>query len=324
MIISKTPLRISLLGGGTDFSEFYKNNGGMVISCSINKYIYVIVKERFDDLIVLNYTDHEIVKSVDEIKHEIIRECLKYVGIERSIEISTLADISSHGSGLGSSSSVTVGILNALYGFLGKSMTSDLLAQIACKIEIEILKKPIGKQDQYIAAFGGFKKIVFNNDESVDVIGYSFSEQFLLEIGSNLLLHFTNISRKSELILTEQKNNIHSKKNELNEIKSLAQSFDSALQKGDFGKLGIFLKQNWLIKKKLASRITSDDIENMIALALRNGSTGCKIAGAGGGGFLLNYVDRDEQNRFRIAMKNYREMPFMIDKFGSRIIFNIS
>lgn len=324
MIISKTPLRLSIVGGGTDFPQYYQKERGQVISFTIDKFIYVIVKERYDNLIVLNYTQHEIVEHVDEIKHDLIRECCKIVGIENSIEISTLADIPSQGSGLGSSSAVTVGLLNALFQYKGITVTQEFLAQAACKIEIDILKKPIGKQDQYITAYGGVKKIVFNKDDSVDIHSFALNSSQLLKLGSNLILHFTNQTRKASKILKHQKENIPQKLIELKSISSLVDELTPALEKGRFEIIGELLKKNWGIKKHLSIGITSENIDKMISTAMSNGAKGCKIAGAGGGGFLMAYVERDKQDQYRNAMKEYRELPFMISQFGSRIIFNIS
>ena len=176
MVVSQTPLRLSFVGGGTDFASFYQTNKGQVISATIDKYIYVIVKKRFDDLIVLHYTENEIVENVADIKHDIIKAALQHVGIQKGIEIITLADITAKGSGLGSSSVLTVGLLNALYHFKGMQVSSEQIANEACIIEIDMLKKPIGKQDQYIAAYGGIKKIEFNADHSVTVTDLSLSD----------------------------------------------------------------------------------------------------------------------------------------------------
>lgn len=322
MIISQTPLRISLVGGGTDLKEFYLQKKGGVISTTINKYVYVIVKKRYDDLIVLHYTQSEIVNSIEEIKHDLLREALLKVGITCGIEITTLADITSKGSGLGSSSAITVGILNALYHFKGISVSNETLAKEACDIEINILKKPIGKQDQYIAAFGGFCKIEFNTDDTVEIYKYDKSEQELLNIGSNLLLHYTNKTRSADTILSEQKQNTKDKMIELEQMKNMVNILHENILINNYIKIGELIKESWEIKKNLSSKISNDEINDLVKYAYENGSIGCKIAGAGGGGFLLSYVPRNEQEKFRKAMSNYNELPFIIDRFGSRIIFN--
>jgi len=323
MIISKTPLRISLIGGGTDLKDFYKNNLGHVISTAIDKYIYVIIKERFDDLIVLHYTENEIIDDVNKIKHELIREALVKVGITKGIEIITLADIPSKGTGLGSSSTLTVGLLNALYTYKGIQVTQETLAREACEIEIDILNKPIGKQDQYIAAYGGLKKFAFLNDEKGEIKYFTLSSNERRILGSNLTLHFTNIIRDANSILEKQKSNIEVKNKELLLISNLVHDVELAIENKNFNEIGNVLKKNWEAKKLLTDNISNNVIDTMVDKAIRNGATGCKIAGAGGGGFLLSYVPREKQDIYRKAMKEYKELPFMIDPFGSRIIFNI-
>lgn len=323
MIISKTPLRISLIGGGTDLKDFYTKNLGHVISTTIDKYIYVIIKERFDDLIVLHYTENEIVDEVSKIKHELIREALMKVGITKGVEIITLADIPSKGTGLGSSSTLTVGLLNALYTYKGIQVTEEKLAREACEIEIDILKKPIGKQDQYIAAYGGIKKFTFLKNEKVDIKSFNLSSNERRILGSNLTLHYTNIIRDADSILVKQKKNIEIKNKELSLISNLVHDVESAIENKNFNEIGIILKKSWKAKKLLTDNISNNKIDKMVDKAMNNGAVGCKIAGAGGGGFLLSYVPREKQDIYRKAMKQYKELPFMIDPFGSRIIFNI-
>jgi D-glycero-alpha-D-manno-heptose-7-phosphate kinase len=322
MIISQTPLRISFVGGGTDLKDFYSIEKGNVISATINKYVYVILKKRYDNLIVLHYTNSEIVQSINEIKHDILREALIKVGISGGIEITTLADIPSEGSGLGSSSSITVGILNALYHFNGILVSNEKLAKDACEIEIKKLKKPIGKQDQYIAAFGGLCKIEFNPDDTVDVFKYNLSEHDLLRISSNLLLHYTKITRSADSILLEQKQNTKDKFDQLQQIGNMVKELHENIIKKNYKKIGELIKRNWEIKKNLASKISNIEIEQIVQLATDNGAIGCKIAGAGGGGFLLSYVPHQNQEKFINALSDFKELPFIIDKFGTRIIFN--
>ena len=211
MVISQTPLRISFAGGGTDLPAFYDYENGKVLSCTIDKYIYVIIKERFDDKIVLNYTKREIVNNVNDIQHELVREALIETGISNGIEIWTPADIPSEGSGLGSSSTLTVGLLNSFSIFNGKQLTADNLAAKACNIEINKLGKPIGKQDQYSAAYGGLNEITFCKDNSVSVEPINISRKSKLVFGSNILLYYTGINRKSSIILNKQKSNTKNK-----------------------------------------------------------------------------------------------------------------
>jgi D-glycero-alpha-D-manno-heptose-7-phosphate kinase len=323
MIISQTPLRISFVGGGTDLKSFYERTPGMVISSAIDKYLFVILNERFDDKVYVNYVNKEIVTNVNDIKHDLVRETLLKSGIKQGIEVTMLADIPSEGSGLGSSSSLTVGLLNAMYQFVGKQVTAEQLAREACEIEIDILKKPIGKQDQYIAAYGGIRKFVFNTDDSVTVKSLSFSRDCRIRLGSNILLYFTDITRKADSILKEQKRNTSSNFESLSDLAGLVPVLEKEFEKLNFDSLGFLLKKNWDLKKKLASGITKPEIEKMVDLAMNAGASGVKIAGAGGGGFLMSYITREKQDIFRKAMGKYTELPFMLDPFGSRIIFNM-
>jgi D-glycero-alpha-D-manno-heptose-7-phosphate kinase len=323
MIISQTPLRISFVGGGTDLKSFYKRTPGMVVSTAIDKYLFVILNERFDNKIYVNYANKEVVTEVNEIQHDLVRESLLKTGIKHGIEITMLADIPSEGSGLGSSSSLTVGLLNAMYQFVGEQVTAERLAKEACDIEINVLKKPIGKQDQYIAAYGGLRKIVFNTDDSVTVRSLPFDRDMRIRLGSNILLHFTNITRSADVILREQKKNTSNKFSLLSDLSSLVPILERELELSNYDALGFLLKRNWELKKQLAKGITKPEIDKMVDLASSNGATGVKISGAGGGGFLLSYVPRSNQDEFRKAMEAYTELPFMLDPFGSRIIFNM-
>jgi D-glycero-alpha-D-manno-heptose-7-phosphate kinase len=323
MVVSQTPLRLSFVGGGTDFASFYGTHKGQVISATIDKYIYVIVKKRFDDLIVLHYTENEIVENVADIKHDIIKAALQHVGIQKGIEIITLADITAKGSGLGSSSVLTVGLLNALYHFKGMQVSSEQIANEACIIEIDMLKKPIGKQDQYIAAYGGIKKIEFNADHSVTVTDLSLSDTDKNKLQASIILHNTSVMRKAESVLEEQSNNIAHKIEELKTIAGLVNELENAFNNKQFEVLGNLLAINWENKKKLASAVSNPHINEMVAVALENGATGCKIAGAGGGGFLMSYVPLQQQENFRTAMSAYKELSYTFDPAGSRILLNV-
>lgn len=322
MIISQTPLRISLSGGGTDLANYYLEHEGFVVSTAIDKYIYVVIKERFDDLIYIDYSKGERVSSVDEIQHDLVREAARITGLKNGFEVMMLADIPSEGSGLGSSSSVTVGLLHAFYQFKGKLVTAELLAKQACEIEIDILKRPIGKQDQYIAAYGGLKAFRFRKDDEVDVIDFEVESDVKRKLGSNLLLFFTNTTRKAASILEEQSKNVMSKLEFHHKIKELA--FDSleGINSLQINRIGENLKINWEMKKQLASNVSNPDIDRMHDLAMEGGALGAKISGAGGGGFLLVYCERDKQDNLRRALREYRELPFLLEKSGSKIIFN--
>ncbi len=322
MVISQTPLRVSLVGGGTDIQSFYHLEDGMVISVAIDKYVYVIVKERFDDKIYINYSQKEIVDCVDEIKHELVREAMRKTGVTSGVEITTLADVPSEGSGLGSSSSITVSLLNALYTYTGRQVTAEQLAREACEIEIGLCKKPIGKQDQYISAYGGLNQIVFHPDESVTVNRLKINGDDFRRLGSNLLLFFTNKTRDANVILKEQNVRTEEKREILRKMRDYVPIVADYILNNRFDEVGSVLHENWLLKKSLVNTISSDEIDNMYERAIDAGAIGGKLCGAGGGGFLLLYVSRDKQDRVRDAMKAYRELPFMLEQYGSRIIFN--
>jgi len=323
MVITQTPLRISFVGGGTDFKEFYSIGGGAVISTAIDKYVYVIVKERFDDKIVLSWTKKEIVESVDEIQHELIRESMRRTGITRGVEAITIADIPSEGSGLGSSSSLTVGLLNAFYAYQGELVSAETLAREACEIEIEILRKPIGKQDQYIAAYGNLRKIIFGSDESVRVEKLKISEETKRMLNDNFMLFYTNRTRRSDGILLEQRENVSNNVAILQGMKAQVDAMERIIENEHLGALGSLLDEGWRLKKELASSISSPEIDTMYRMAVDAGAGGGKIAGAGAGGFMLLYCELKDQENVRKALSGYREMPFRLERDGSKIIFNM-
>lgn len=322
MIISKTPLRISFVGGGTDLPSFYEKDFGAVLSSTIDKYIYVIIKGRFDDLIVVNWTKKEIVKTPNEIEHDLVREAMKKAGIEKAVEITTIADIPSEGSGLGSSSSLTVGLLNVFYTFKGMQIPPERLAREACEIEIDIVGKPIGKQDHYAAAFGGLNEILFYREGSVKINKINLPNDNLRILGSNLLLFYTGVTRSADTILIKQKEKSDVLFRTLLDIRNQVSVLKDCLENGATDSIGPIMKHGWLMKKSLVLPISNEKIDKMYEKALQAGATGGKICGAGGGGFLLLYVPREKQNAVRDALGEYREFPFMLERYGSRIIFN--
>lgn len=323
MIVVRTPLRISFVGGGSDFPDYYRAHGGAVLSTAIDKYVYVIVKERFDDQIYINYSRKEIVNSVADIQHELVREAMRITGVDRGVEITTLADVPSSGTGLGSSSSITVGLLQALYAYKGVLVTAEQLAQQACEIEIERCKKPIGKQDQYIAAFGGLRVIQFNRDNSVVVQSVGSAEAVRQQLNRELLLFYTDVTRSASGVLQEQQRNIQERRSELAEMVALVEPGRACIVDADLTRLGELLHRGWELKKGLASAVSSTWIDSLYAAGRVAGATGGKIAGAGGGGFLLLHCPLDRQSRVRAALSNLRELPFSLERDGSRVIFNI-
>lgn len=322
MIIVQTPLRISLFGGGTDFPSFYMEEGGCVLSSAIDKYIFVTVKDRFDDKLRIGYTQTEMVDRVGQIHHELIRESLRLTGIECGIEITTMGDIPSEGSGLGSSSTVTVGALHAMHAYHGDLTSAEILAREACEIEIETLKKPIGIQDQYIAAYGGFRFFDFLPNGEVKSEKINISQEAKRVLNDNFLLFFTGITRHSSSILKEQTSNIKNRTNELREIKQMTYQARSDVEKGNFDALGSLLHQSWELKKRLAGTISNGYINEIYDTARNAGAIGGKITGAGGGGFLLLYVPYEHQSKVRAVLSSFQELPFRLEADGTKVIFN--
>jgi D-glycero-alpha-D-manno-heptose-7-phosphate kinase len=322
VIITQTPLRVSFFGGGTDFRGFYAEEGGCVLSTTIDKYIFVVVKRRFDAMIRMGYTRTELVDRVADLQHELAREALHLTGVDRQIEIGTLGDIPSTGSGLGSSSTVTVGLLNALYTYRNRTQTAETLAREACEIEIERLGKPIGKQDQYIAAYGGLRFIRFLPDGAVTVDEVEISEATRELLNRNMMLFYTKMQRKSETVLTEQKANIVDRMAVLRELKALAERGRELLEAGDVAAFGALLDEGWQLKKRMASRISNSEIDELYTAARAAGAVGGKITGAGGGGFMLLYCPVDRQPAVRAALDALQELPFRLEPDGSKVIFN--
>lgn len=323
MIISQTPLRISFVGGGTDFEDFYRQYPGRVLSTSINKYVYVAVNPKFDGQIRISYSKTENVENRNQIQHPIVKAALEETGIEKGIEIVSIADIPSQGTGLGSSSSFTVGLLNALYSYLGKYIPTHDLAEKACQVEINKVGSPIGKQDQYIAAFGGLNVITFNTDGKIDVEPVYLSPKIKEDLQNHVLLFYTGVHRSAQPILKEQKENIDKKFEFLKQLSDLVLPFKDALEKGDFKKMGEILNQNWQLKKELSSGISNPQIEEMYEKALKAGAFGGKILGAGGGGFLLVLVSPENQPKIKEAFKDYQLTPLRFTEAGSKIVFKL-
>lgn len=324
MIISRTPLRVSFAGGGSDLPCFSRNEMGAVTSTAINKYIYITVNKKFDDNIRASYSVTEIVDSVEDLKHELIREALKLVGLKGGIEITSIADIPSRGTGLGSSSTYTVGLLNALYAFKHKHVGAERLAAEACQIEIDICGKPIGKQDQYIASYGGLQHIQFNPDDSVFVDPIICSKETKEKLQASLLMLYTGITRSSNDILIEQARNTvedEEKGRWLRKMVHLAQEVRDALNQDDLHSFGEILHQGWVEKRKMASSISNSQIDEWYERARRHGAFGGKILGAGGGGFLLLYAPAERHRDIVKALPELRPIAFRFEPQGSKIIY---
>lgn len=324
MIISRTPLRISFVGGGSDLASFYSHQAGAVVSVTINKYIYITVNKKFDNLIRASYSITEFAKRPQDLKHELIRESLLYLKLTKGIEITSISDIPSQGTGLGSSSAYTVGLLNALHAYEGEFISAGRLAQEACRVEIGRCKKPVGKQDQYAAAFGGLNFIRFNSNGSVFVNPIICRQETIQRLQKNLLMLYTGVTRFSSSILKEQKRRIITsprKRKILDQMVKLAKRLKSALEDNDLDRFGDFLHQNWEFKKQLAGGISNKKIDGWYQEARKHGALGGKILGAGGGGFLLLYAPRERHEEIYTALPELQATPFAFEPEGSKIIY---
>lgn len=324
MIISRTPLRISFAGGGSDISAFYNYSPGAVVATAINKYVYIVVNRQFDNRIIINYSKTEIVNRVKDIKNNLVREALKLTGVKGGIHITSIADIPSEGTGMGSSSSYLVGLLNALYAFQGKHLNAEVLASQACQIEIDILKKPIGKQDQYMAAYGGLQHMRFNADGSVYVDPIICKKETKKKLEKKLLLFYTGITRSSNPILLRQTKNLkhqNIKREMMGKMVFLANKMESLFSRNNLNGFGKILHENWLLKKQMAEGVTSSKIDKWYDTALKNGAVGGKLLGAGGGGFLLFYAPERYHARIIQALPDLIYQQFHFESQGSKIIF---
>lgn len=326
MIITRSPLRITLGGGGTDLPSYYENHGGFLISAAINKYVYITVHKTFVDELLLKYSELERVRSVDDIQHRIIRECMREVGLPASYtEISSLADIPS-GTGLGSSGSFTTALLKALYAFDNKIVSTRFLAEQAVKIELEKLGEPIGKQDQYVASFGGINQYEFRRDGRIDITPVAMSRETLYNLEDNLMLFFTGYSRSASEILREQdtksKADDKSMLENLHFVKQLGYSSKAALESGDLMEFGRLMNEHWEYKRKRSGNMSNPQIDEWYELALGNGAVGGKLIGAGGGGFLMFYAEDKTHLRHVMMNAGLQEVRFRFDFEGTKVVIH--
>ena len=322
MVIVQTPLRISFFGGGTDFPGYFRARGGCVLSTTIDKYIFIVIKDRFDEKLRLGYTKTEMVDHLDELEHELIREAMRKTNITQGVEVTTLGDIPSAGSGLGSSSTVTVGALHAMYSYRGDLVTAERLASEACDIEIDQLGAPIGIQDQYIAAYGGLRFLEFCRNGQVIVDKVEIDRTTRRRLNENTMLFFTGVTRSANGILREQKSNVSQRLEVLDEMKRIAFTARDQLFSGNLDVIGSLLHESWLLKKSLASGVSNSEIDDMYAAARKAGALGGKVAGAGGGGFLILYCPHERQEDVRRELSGLQELPFLLENDGSKVIFN--
>jgi len=319
MIITRTPFRISFAGGGSDLEACYSRQPGAVLCSAINKYVYLAVKEHFGNTFRVSYSRTEFADSIDTIQHPIVRECLKLVGTPKPLEIVSMADLPAN-TGMGSSSSFTVGLLHALYAMRGQVVSPERLAREACHIEIERLKEPIGKQDQYIGAFGGLQFIRFQPDGRVLIDPVVCSQDVYAELSRRLLIFFTGMTRNARDVLTSQRRNTRRKLPALEELCRIAARMRDVLTLGrDLNEFGRMLHEAWRIKKSLETSITNPAIDAAYARGLEAGALGGKLLGAGGGGFLLFYCEPHLQPRLRENLSGLAELHFALEPEGTKI-----
>lgn len=321
MIITKTPFRISFAGGGSDIADFYREHGGCVLSTSINRYMYINIHPYFNEReTVLKYSKNEVVEDINEIEHSIFRCILNDKKIS-GVEISSTADVPS-GTGLGSSSSFTVGLLHTLYCYKGKYVSKAELAKEACKIEIQKLGNPIGKQDQYAAAYGGLNFISFHQDDSVSVEPIITDAGTINRLQESLMMFYTGIKHDANKILAEQKKNISQadKTKNLIQMCRLARDMKQSLETGNLSDFGEILNEGWRHKRELAGGITSSRIDELYQLAMENGASGGKLLGAGGGGFLLFFCPKEKQELLKNKLR-LKPFPFSFEHDGSSVVY---
>ncbi len=324
MIISRTPLRISFVGGGSDLPAFFSHEPGAVVATAIDKYIYINVNKKFDHRIRASYSVTEIVDRVDELQHELIREAMTLVGIEGGVEITSISDIPSSGTGLGSSSTYSVGLLNALYAHTGRYAGAERLASEACMIEIERCGKPIGKQDQYIAGYGGLQYIQFNPDGGVFVDPIICTGGTRTKLQERLLMLYTGLTRSADGVLAEQRENTESddeRRKALRAMTAQARDLREELCRDNIDSFGEILHTGWQMKMSLASGISNARINEWYERARSHGAIGGKILGAGGGGFLLLYAHPERHGEILAALPELRHVPFRFEPQGSKIIY---
>ncbi|MCX7743556.1 MAG: GHMP kinase [Flavobacteriales bacterium] len=322
MIITRTPFRISFVGGGSDLEAYYSKSPGAVLSTTINQYMYISSHKFFEkDKIRVKYSQTETVDRASDIQHPILRTILSKFNLT-GIEVSSIADVPS-GTGMGSSSSFTVGVLHNIYTVLGKEVSKEQLAQEACEIEIDILKEPIGKQDQYAAAYGGLNIFRFNTDGSVITEPINLPSEIILALEKNLVMFYIGNQRKASDILTEQKKNTgkEDKFNTLQQMVRLVDELKNCLIQGTIDEMGKILHENWLLKQQLASAISNPEINSIYQTALENGATGGKLLGAGGGGFMLFYCKPEYQTQLKKALQKLQPFDFAFEYEGSKVIY---
>jgi D-glycero-alpha-D-manno-heptose-7-phosphate kinase len=322
MIITRTPLRISIGGGGTDLPSYYRRNGGFLISAAINRYVYIAINDTFTDDYVIKYSALERVDRVDDIVHPLVREALRLHPIGNAKEIVSIADIPA-GTGLGSSGAFTVGLLRALYAYKREHVTAGALAEEACRIEIDILEEPVGKQDQHIAAYGGISCFEIDVDGRVRVSPLAISNDTLRDLEENLMLFFTGYSHKAGEVLSEQDRRSSAGDEtmlaRLTETEAIGRRIGSALEVGDTQEFGALMHEHWLAKRQRSTQMSNPDIDRWYQLGIDNGAVGGKLVGAGAGGFLMFYAKDAGRLREALSREGLTEVRFFFDHDGSTV-----
>jgi D-glycero-alpha-D-manno-heptose-7-phosphate kinase len=324
MIISRTPLRMSFVGGGSDLPSFYRENGGAVVSTAIDKYVYVNINKKFDHGIRIAYSKTEEVDRVDQIDHRLVRAAMQFLDLKGGVEITTIADIPSRGTGLGSSSTFTVGLLHVLNAFKGQYVSSEQLGRDSSHIEIDLCGEPIGKQDQYAAAFGGLNLIEFKPDDSVVVSPIICNRRTVSALESGILLFYTGIVRSASTLLRQQTAELSSssdKRRSMKRMVELAYDLREELHKNNVSAFGEILHENWILKRNMTHGVSTPEIDEWYRIARNAGATGGKILGAGAGGFLMLFADREKHDEIAAALPTLRRIPMGFEPLGSRIIF---
>ncbi len=323
MIVSKTPLRMSFVGGGSDLPAFYREDGGAVLSTTIDKYMYIAVNRKFDGRIRVSYSKTEDVARREDVEHPLVREALAMLGIDAGLEIASLADIPSKGSGLGSSSSYTIGLLNALYAYQHRAVSKHDLARQACEIEIDRCGEPIGKQDQYAAAFGGLNLIRFHPDESVSVDPVICTTATLKSLEQSIIVFFTGRTRSASQILARQSETLKSESRKIlmRRMVELAHLMKAELERGAMEGLGTILDENWRLKVQMADGISDPQIDSWYRMAMSNGAYGGKLLGAGNGGFMMFIAPPERHGDVAAALADLDQVPFMFDRTGAQIVY---
>jgi D-glycero-alpha-D-manno-heptose-7-phosphate kinase len=327
MILSRAPVRFSLGGGGTDLPSYSSRHGGFLVAAAVDKHVFIAIHQRFDDKIRLSYSKTEFVDSIDHIEHRLFRECMRLAGVKSGVEIFSMADVPAN-SGLGSSSTFSVSLLNALHAYRREYVSTEQLARGACNVEIDVLKEPIGKQDQYIAAYGGVTAFTFNPNGSVEVERLPMKREVMSELESNLLIYYSGVERAASTVLKEQAKTITSNKDDavqkMHRIKELGYETKRILMDGKLDAYGELLHEHWTNKRKLAPNMTDPTIDEHYEAARAAGAIGGKLMGAGGGGFFMFYARPADKRRVHDAMtaRGLKQLRFAFDLDGARIMAN--